>query len=218
MTTKILTQEIADKLIYNRTIQEDTPNKYFEDNKGEVTPIYISVDYQCTVSMSNYNVICKMLGHNPDALDERGSYYGGRIELEVGEEYPSGLIASLLKLEDYGLICEENHSDLEWEIITIDCKELLDEYIYSDPITKRIEELRYIEDHDFKVWLRSNWIQYIDCPNQHVECGGFGIDFKEELDTDLVFQDFLIDYEKSQLALQGLEQTNFALSARALHN
>jgi hypothetical protein len=218
MTTKILTQEIADKLIYNHTIQEDTQNKYFEDNKGEVTPIYISVDYECTVSMSNYNVICKMLGHNLDALNDRGSIYGGRIEIEVGEEYPSELIDSLLGLEDYPLICDENHSDLEWTIIEQDSEELLDEYIYSDPITKRIEELRYIYDHDFQVWLRSNWTQYIDSPNQHIEYADFDIDFKEELDTDLVFQDFLTDYEKSQLALQGLEQTNFALSARALHN
>lgn len=218
MTTKILTQEIADKLIYNGTIQEDTPSKYFEDNKGEVTPIYISVDYQCTVSMSNYNVICKMLGHNPDALDERGSYYGGRIELEVGEEYPSGLIASLLKLDDYPLICEENHSDLEWTIIDFDSRSLLDTYIDSDMIADKLEKYNTLDRNDFHIWLHGTWTQYIDSPNQHIECGGFDVDFKKELDTDLVFQDFLSDYENSQLALQGLEQTNFALSTRALHN
>lgn len=208
----ILTQEIADKLIYNNTVQEDKDNAYFEDNVGEVTPIYIAVDYQCTVSMSNYNVICEMLGHNPDALNNRGSYYGGRIELEVGVEYPSELIDSLLKLEEYPLICEESHSEIEWEIIEADCKELLDEYIYhvddnnQFPIIDKIEKLRHIEERDFQVWLYMNWTQYIEHATDYVESGSFHLEFTEELDTELVFQDFLIDYEKAKLNEQGYSQ------------
>tara|TARA_R110000796_G_scaffold182896_2_gene299394 strand:- start:76 stop:573 length:498 start_codon:yes stop_codon:yes gene_type:complete len=154
----------------------------------------------------------------PNALMDRGSIYCGKVWLEIGEEYTSELIDSLLGLEDYGLICEENYSDLEWTIIECDSKSLLNTYIDSDMIADKLEKYNTLDRNDFHNWLHGTWTQYIDCPAEHIEYADFDIDFKEELDTDLVFQDFLADYEKSQLALQGLEQTPLAIALREFHN
>lgn len=209
----ILTQEIADHLIYHHILMEDNANSYFEDGRGEVTPLDFGVNWQCTVSIANWIWMNQMMGFGTPSITSRGSYYthGDEFTFEVGQDLPDGVIEALQGLEDYPLIDDEVHSTLEWEILEADVVECITSFVYSTTIQDFLAEHHH-SDEDFQKWFDDYWVQSEIHFCEYIEDASFHIDFEEHYGQEgieMVQQDFLAHAEITGLAEQGWKQHAF---------
>ena len=203
-----LTPEIIEELVYHRTLMEGDDYRY---DDADPKTYEFTVDWQCTVSIANWVAVHRLYGFDDPPMHCRGSYSPDSISFEENEDLPEALIGALLGLEDYPLIDNEIHAEVEWDIIETDVVECIDTFVYGDTIQALLEKYEMLEDA-FKGWFEDCWSEHVSFVTECIENASFHIEFEEALgeeELENIFKDFLAAEEAKGLAQQGFQQHAF---------